>query len=66
MAVDDSRMIADVVVGTLAASALRLIAKKVILEPAAAWIGRAGLRQGWRLLQHFLSKSSGNQDESRV
>jgi hypothetical protein len=59
-------MITDIVIGSLAASALRLIARKAILEPAAAWVGQAGLRQALRLAQRMLSKSPGNQDESRV
>lgn len=70
MSAEDGRIITDIVVASLIASALRLIVQKAFLEPAAAWIGQTGLKSALRLLMPFasklVSKSPSNQDESRV
>jgi len=42
---DDGRIIVDVVAASLLASFVKLIGQKAFLEPAAAWIGRAGLKK---------------------
>lgn len=48
MSADDSRIITDIVLGSLLASGVRLILLKAFLEPAAIWAGR----RGW----HFLDR----------
>ena len=47
----DLHVIADVLLATLLAPALRLIALKGIIEPAAGWAGR----RGWRALDRLLN-----------
>jgi hypothetical protein len=42
---DDGRIIADIVAASLLASFVRLVGQKAFLEPAAAWIGQAGLKK---------------------
>jgi hypothetical protein len=48
---EDVRRIGDYMVASLLLSALRLIARKGILEPIAAWAGRQALRRAWRWLR---------------
>ena len=43
---DDVRIVGDVMLGALLASALRLLLLKGLLEPAAGWLGR----HGWKRL----------------
>lgn len=50
MTADDSRIITDIVIGSLLAGAVRLIAIKAFIEPAAFWAGR----RGWRFLDQLL------------
>jgi hypothetical protein len=42
---DDVRIVGDIVVGSLLASGVRLVALKAILEPAAVFIGQMAYRQ---------------------
>lgn len=42
---DDLRIVGDIVVGSLLASAVRLIAAKAFLEPLAVWAGRSLYRR---------------------
>jgi hypothetical protein len=42
MTTDDGRIITDIVLGSLLASAVRLILLKSFLEPLAFWAGRRG------------------------
>ena len=42
---DDLRILGDIVVGSLLASAVRLIAAKAFLEPLAVWAGRSLYRR---------------------
>jgi hypothetical protein len=62
---EDSHLIGDIVIASLAASALRVIAQKAFIEPAAAWIGQASLRKAWQALASKMSKSQSNQDGNR-
>lgn len=50
MSADDSRIITDIVLGSLLASGVRLILLKAFLEPAAFWAGR----RGWHTLDRLL------------
>jgi len=61
----DVRIAGDVVIASLAVSALRLIARKGFIEPAAAWIGQESLRRLGRAVLGRVSKSQSNQDASR-
>lgn len=47
---DDVRVVGDIVLGTLLASAIRLIITKAFVEPAAVWLGQTG----WRRLDNAL------------
>lgn len=47
---DDVRIVGDIVVGSLLASALRLVVIKAFLEPAAAYIGQEAYRRADRAL----------------
>jgi hypothetical protein len=47
----DTRIVADVLLATLIAPAVRLVAMKAFLEPTAAWAGR----RGWRFLDSLLA-----------
>lgn len=47
----DLHVIADVLIATLLAPALRLIVLKGVLEPAAGWAGR----RGWHALDQLLN-----------
>jgi hypothetical protein len=47
----DLHVIADVLLATLLAPALRLIVLKGIIEPAAGWAGRCG----WHALDRLLN-----------
>lgn len=62
---EDARIVGDVVIASLALSALRVIARKAFIEPAAAWIGQEGLRRLVRAVQERVSKSQSNHDASR-
>lgn len=42
---DDGRILGDVIAGTLAASAIRLVIVKAFIEPLAVWVGQKGYRQ---------------------
>jgi hypothetical protein len=50
MTADDGRIVLDVIAATLLLRALRLIAMKAFLEPAAVWAGR----RGWHFLDRLL------------
>lgn len=52
MTANDGRIIADIVLASLLASAVRLIVLKAFLEPAAIWAGR----RGW----HFIDRLMGD------
>ena len=43
---DDVRIVGDVMLATLLAGGLRLVALKAFIEPAAGWLGR----HGWKRL----------------
>jgi hypothetical protein len=47
----DLHVIADVLIATLLAPAVRLIVLKGVLEPAAGWAGRCG----WHALDRLLN-----------
>lgn len=47
---DDVRIVGDIVVGSLLASALRLIVTKAFLEPLAAHVGRQAYRKADKAL----------------
>jgi hypothetical protein len=51
MSAADARIIADVLLASLIAPVVRLIAMKAFVEPAAAWAGRSG----WRFLDSILN-----------
>jgi len=61
----EARIVSDVVIASLALSALRMIARKAFIEPAAAWVGRAGFRHLVRAVRERVSKSQSNHDASR-
>jgi hypothetical protein len=46
----DARIIGDIVIGSLLASAIRLIAVKAFIEPAAVFAGKWGYRKTDELL----------------
>lgn len=62
---EDARIIGDVVIASLTTSALRVIAQKAFIEPAAAWIGQTSLRRLVRAAREWVSRSQSNQDVSR-
>ena len=43
--IDDVRIVGDIVVGSLLASGLRLVALKAFIEPAAVFVGRQVYRR---------------------
>lgn len=47
----DARVIGDVLLATLLAPVVRMIAMKAFIEPAAAWAGR----RGWRIIDQALN-----------
>jgi hypothetical protein len=61
----DAHIVGDIVVASLAASVLRVIAQKAFIEPAAAWIGQTSLRRVWGALKDWMSRSSDNHDGNR-
>ena len=61
----DARIVGDVVIASLTASALKVIARKAFIEPAAAWIGQTSLRRLVRAVREWVSRSQSNQDASR-
>jgi hypothetical protein len=50
MTADDTRIITDIVIGSLLASGVRLIILKSFLEPLAFWAGR----RGWHFIDQLL------------
>lgn len=51
---DDVRIVGDIVLGSLLASALRLIVVKGLFEPAAVWAFKAGYRRADAVLNDRL------------
>jgi hypothetical protein len=61
--IDDVRIVGDIVVGSLLARVLTLIAMKAFIEPAAIWTGKWGYRKadelsGDRLPDFFKDQSA--------
>jgi|LakMenE18May11ns_1017448.scaffolds.fasta_scaffold9517535_2 hypothetical protein len=50
MSSHDAQIIADIVIGSLLASAMRLIAMEAFIKPAAIWAGH----RGWNVLDRLL------------
>jgi hypothetical protein len=42
---DDIRIVSDIVVGSLLAGGVRMVAIKAFFEPAATWLGREAYRR---------------------
>jgi hypothetical protein len=50
MSTHDAQIITDIVIGSLLASAVRLIAMEAFIKPAAVWAGH----RGWSFLDWLL------------
>lgn len=61
----DLRIIADVVIASLAAGALRVILFKALLGPLASWLGRVCGERGLAAWRSLWSAFSVNRDASR-
>jgi len=52
----DLHVMGDVLVASLLAPVVRLIAQKAFLEPAAAWAGQAGLKKAIEGIQQLWTR----------